>query len=474
MSDKFYTDLYINSKWIKTSKSFEVKNPATGEEITKVSFAGPNEIELAIQSASDAFKKWKYTTAKVRCEKLMNWFRLIMEHKDQLARIVTLECGKPIKEALGEVIYGASFVEWSAEQAKRIDGSIINSPLANTEINVSFEPAGVVGAITPWNFPMAMITRKIAPAIAAGCSVVLKPAELTPLTALYLAHLSELAGFPEGLINIIVGDAAEIGNRLTTDPRIRKITFTGSTKVGKLLLTQSAETLKKVSLELGGNAPFIVFADANIDEAVAGLIICKYRNAGQTCVCANRVYVEESIYDEFAAKLKTAVANLKVGNGINEDINIGPLINAAGKQKALNHIKDAVSKGATLYFGGKDMEGQFVEPTILTNVTDDAIVSKEETFGPVAPLFSFKTEDEVIRRANDTNFGLAAYFFTTDYKRIQRLKSAIESGMIGVNSGVISVENAPFGGVKESGTGREGGQLGIYDFVEAKYTMNKF
>ena len=448
MSDKLYTELFINSKWVKTAKTYAVTNPANGEELAQVSFAGAAEIESAIQSASQAFKLWKNQTAKSRCEKLMKWFHLIMQHKDQLARLVTLECGKPIKESLGEVVYAASFVEWSAEQAKRIDGYIINSPLPDSEINVAYQPVGVVGAITPWNFPLAMVTRKIAPALAAGCSIVLKPSELTPLSAFYLAHLSTLAGLPDGLINVIVGDPAEIGNALTTDSRIRKITFTGSTRVGKLLMTQSVSTLKKVSLELGGNAPFLVFADANLDDAVAGLIVCKFRNAGQTCVCANRVYVEESVYAEFAAKLKVAVAALKVGNGIDENTNIGPLINMAGKQKALSHITDAVSKGARVFFGGEPLDGQFVQPTILTNVSDDALISREETFGPIVPLFSFTSEEEVIAKANNTEFGLASYFFTSDYKRIQRVKAAIESGMVGVNCGVISVENAPFGGIK--------------------------
>jgi succinate-semialdehyde dehydrogenase/glutarate-semialdehyde dehydrogenase len=474
MSGKLYTDLFINSKWVTTSKTFPVKNPATGDELAQVSHAGVADIEAAIQSAHHAFKLWKNQTAKYRSEKLSAWYKIIMEHKERLAEIITLEGGKPFKESLGEVIYGASFIEWAAEQGKRIDGAMINSPLPNSEINVTFEPVGVVGAIAPWNFPLAMITRKIAPAIAAGCSVVIKPSELTPLTALYLAHLSTLAGFPEGLINFIVGDPVQIGEALTRDKRIRKITFTGSTRVGKLLLSQSVDTLKKVSLELGGNAPFIVFADANLDEAVNNLVLCKFRNGGQTCVCANRIYVEQPIYAEFAAKLKDAVALLKIGNGINEDTNIGPLINMAGKQKVLQHIYDAKSKGATVYFGGNEMDGQFVQPTILTNVPDNAIIATEETFGPVAPLFSFSSEEEVIKRANNTPFGLAAYFFTSDYKRIWRVKRELEAGMVGVNTGLLSVENAPFGGVKESGLGREGGQLGIYDFVEAKYTMNKF
>ena len=474
MLDNIYTDLFINSRWVKTAKTFEVTNPVDGSVLASVSFASTNEIELAIKSATDAFKIWKNQSASFRSKKLMAWYKIIIEHKDILAKIITLECGKPLKEALGEVMYGASFLEWSSEQAKRVNGSIINSALVDSEINVTYEPVGVVGAITPWNFPLAMITRKIAQALAAGCSVVIKPSELTPLTALYLAYLSTLAEFPEGLVNFIVGDPVEIGNILTTDPRIRKITFTGSTRVGKLLLSQSVATLKKVSLELGGNAPFIVFADANLDAAVEGLIQCKFRNSGQTCVCANRVYVEQSIYNEFASKLRESVAKLVVGNGIDENTNIGPLINIAAKQKVLNHINDAIAKGAKVYFGGEEIDGQFVMPTILTDVTDDAVVANEETFGPLIPLFSFTTEDEVLDRANNTKFGLAAYFYTSDYKRIRRVKHRIESGMVGVNTGLISVENAPFGGIKESGIGREGGELGIYDFLEAKYTMNKF
>ena len=474
MQDALYTDLYINSKWITTTKKFGVNNPATGELVANVSFASELDIDLAIESAYNAFKIWKNQTAEYRSSKLLDWYNVIIEHKSELAKIITLENGKPLKEALGEVLYGASYIKWFAEQAKRVDGAIINSALPNSEINVTFEPVGVVGAITPWNFPIAMITRKISQAIAAGCSVVIKPSELTPLTAIYLAHLSSLAKLPEGLINLIVGDPVQIGHKLTSDPRIRKITVTGSTRVGKLLLSQSVDTLKKVSLELGGNAPFIVFADADLDAAVEGLMFSKFRNAGQTCVCANRVYVEASIYDEFAAKLKEAVSKLVVGNGLLEETNIGPLINMAAKQKFLDHIKDATDKGAKVYFGGKPMDGQFVMPTILTNVPDTALLSTEETFAPLAPLFSFVTEDEVIKRANNTKFGLAAYFYTSDYKRIKRMKSAIESGMIGVNTGTISVENAPFGGVKESGMGREGGTLGIYDFLEPKYTMSKF
>ena len=470
MLDHLYTDLFINSTWVKTTKTFEVTNPANGELLANISYAGNKEIELAIESAHMAFKLWKNQTASFRSKKLMAWHKVIMEHKDKLAEIITLECGKP----LVEVVYGASFIEWSAEQAKRVDGSIINSSLPNSEINVTFEPVGVVGAITPWNFPLAMIARKIAPAIASGCSVVIKPSELTPLTAMYLAHLSTLAEFPEGLINFIVGNPVEIGNKLTSDARIRKITFTGSTRVGKLLLSQSVDTLKRFSLELGGNAPFIVFADADLDAAIEGLIKCKFRNAGQTCVCANRIYVEQPIYDKFASKLKDAVAKLVIGNGMNKGTNIGPLINMMGKQKFLDHIKDAKDKGAIIYFGGEPMDGQFVKPVILTNVTDNCILSNEETFGPLAPLFSFTTEDEVVERANNTKFGLAAYFYTSDYKRIKRLRGAIESGMIGINTGTISAENVPFGGIKESGYGREGGKLGIYDFVEAKYTMNKF
>ncbi|MDQ5919977.1 MAG: succinate-semialdehyde dehydrogenase / glutarate-semialdehyde dehydrogenase [Pseudomonadota bacterium] len=474
MQENLFTDLFINSKWVKTNKQYVVTNPATGQQIASVSHAGSDEIEAAIQSATVAFKVWKNSSAKTRCEKLQKWCQLIIAHKEQLAALITMECGKPLKEAANEALYAASFVEWAAEQARRIDGVIIDSHMPNTEINVAYEPVGVVAAITPWNFPVAMVTRKIAPAIAAGCSIVLKPSELTPLSALYLAHLALLAEFPEGLINIIGGDSAEIGAKFTHDERIRKITFTGSTRVGKILLADSASTLKRVSLELGGNAPFIIFEDADMDEALAGLMQCKFRNAGQTCVCANRILVQQSIYDEFAARFKNMVAKLNVGNGFDENTNIGPLINLSGKQKAQAHIKDAVNKGATLYFGGEDLGGNFLQPTILTHVTDDALLCREETFGPVAPIFSFIDEDEAVYKANNTKFGLAAYFFTSDYKRIHRLKRSLEVGMIGVNSGVLSAENVPFGGVKESGLGREGGKPGIYEFVEAKYTMNKF
>ena len=474
MTENFFTELFINSQWVNTVRRIKVFNPATNEVVAEVAHAEKEHIEAALCSADAAFKLWKHSSAKVRCNVLMKWYHLILEHQQQLAKIVTLECGKPLKEAVGEVVYAASFVEWAAEQAKRIDGYIINSPLPQTEINVMYEPVGVVGAITPWNFPAAMITRKIAPAIAAGCAVVLKPAETTPLTALYLAYLSVLAGFPSGLINMIMGDPEQIGESLTSDERIRKITFTGSTRVGKILYASSAATVKKVSLELGGNAPFIVFADADLDAAANGLILCKFRNAGQTCVCANRVLVQQAVYEEFALKLKALVAKLKVGNGLDADTTLGPLINQAGKRKVLNHVNDALANGASLYYGGNDLAGNFVEPTILTNVTEKALISHEETFGPVAALFAFATEEDAVRMANNTKFGLAAYFYTTDYQRIWRVKQQLEYGMIGINSGTISVENAPFGGIKESGVGVEGGQLGIYEFVETKYTMNKF
>jgi len=471
---KVFTDLFINNEWVSTDSKYAVVNPATEEKLADVSFAQEQHIQAAIASASVAFESWKKLSAKARSEYLAKWYELIITHKEQLAYLVTLEAGKPLKEALGEVLYAASFVQWAAEQAKRIDGMIIDSALPQTEIQVTYEPVGVVAAITPWNFPLAMVTRKIAPAIAAGCTIVLKPAELTPLSALYLAHLSQLANFPAGVINLIVGNPVQIGEYFTSDARIRKLTFTGSTKVGKLLLANSAATVKKVSLELGGNAPFIVFEDANLPDAVANLMLCKFRNAGQTCVCANRILVHKSVSAKFAALLKEEVAKLQVGNGVDAQTTIGPLINRAGKQKAQNHISNAITNGATLYYGGDDLGGNFLQPTILTNMPANSSISCEETFGPVAALFEFDSEEEAISLANNTQFGLAAYFFTSDYQRIQRVRKALQAGMIGVNTGVISVENAPFGGIKESGLGREGGQIGIYEFVEAKYTMNKY
>lgn len=470
------TQGFINGQWVAAAsgRQFAVTNPASGDVIAQVANMGREDAMAAISAAHAALPAWKATTSKDRSIRLKRWNELILAHADALAQLMTAEQGKPLAEAKGEVIYGASFVEWFAEEAKRVYGDVIPSPIAGRKLFVFKEPIGVAAAITPWNFPLAMITRKCAPAIAAGCTVIVKPAEATPLTALALAELAAQAGFPPGVFNVIVGDAAaapEIGKVLCEDTRVRKVSFTGSTEVGRILLRQSADTVKKLSLELGGNAPFIVFDDADLDAAVEGAMASKYRNAGQTCVCANRLYVQEGIYEAFAAKLAERVAGLRVGPGTQSGVQIGPLIEAAALEKVKSHVADALSGGAKLLVGGNPhaLGGLFFEPTVMTEVTTKMLVAREETFGPVAPLFRFKTEEEVIAMANNTEFGLAAYFYSRDIGRVFRVAEALESGMVAVNTGNFSNEVAPFGGVKQSGLGREGSKYGIDEYLEIKY-----
>jgi succinate-semialdehyde dehydrogenase/glutarate-semialdehyde dehydrogenase len=465
---------YINGKWVGGNKTFDVTNPATGEVIGTVPDLGVEETRQAIEDAYAAFKLWSKLTAKARSKIMRAWFDLQIANKEDLALIMTTEMGKPLAESRGEVEYAASFVEFYAEEAKRVCGETIPTHNSAARIVVVKQPVGVVGAITPWNFPAAMITRKVSPALAAGCTVVAKPAGETPLTALALAELAERAGMPAGVLNLITGTkSAAIGGELTSNPLVRVITFTGSTEIGKLLMKQASSTVKRVHLELGGNAPFIVFDDADIDAAVKGAMASKYRNSGQTCVCANRFLVQDGVYDEFAEKLSAEVAKLKVGNGVEEGVNQGPLINEDGIEKVEAHVKDAVDHGAKIAVGGKrsKLGGTFFEPTVLTGVTTDMRITREETFGPVAPLFRFKTDDEAIKMANDTPFGLAAYFYSRDLGRCWRVGEALEYGMVGINEGIISTEVAPFGGVKESGLGREGSSHGIEEFVDMKYML---
>ncbi|XP_027172453.1 succinate-semialdehyde dehydrogenase, mitochondrial [Coffea eugenioides] len=463
----------VGGKWTDAydGKTIEVRNPATGEVIANVPCMGRNETNDAITSAYDAFNSWKKLTAADRSKRLRKWYDLLMAHKEELGQLITLEQGKPLKEAIGEVGYGAGFIEFSAEEAKRVYGDIIPSPLPDRRLFVLKQPVGVVGAITPWNFPLAMITRKVGPALACGCTVVIKPSELTPLTALAAAELSLQAGIPPGVVNVVMGNASEIGEALLSSPKVRKITFTGSTAVGKKLMAGSAGTVKKVSLELGGNAPCIVFDDADLEVALKGTLATKFRNSGQTCVCANRILVQEGIYDKFADALSTAVQNMKVGNGFGEDVVQGPLINEAAVQKVESLIKDAISKGAKVILGGKrhSLGMTFYEPTVISDVKNEMLISREEVFGPVAPLLKFKTEEEAIHMANDTNAGLAAYLFTTNVQRSWRVSEALEYGIVGVNEGIISTEVAPFGGVKQSGVGREGSKYGMDEYLEIKY-----
>ncbi|ARJ67326.1 succinate-semialdehyde dehydrogenase (NADP(+)) [Magnetospirillum sp. ME-1] len=465
---------YVNGTWVaaQSGERLAVTNPANGTLVGHVPAMGAAETRAAIDAAERAWGPWKAKTAKERSIILKRWYELIMAAQEDLARLMTAEQGKPLAEARGEVAYGASFVEWFAEEAKRVYGDTIPEHLPGRRIVVTKEPVGVVAAITPWNFPIAMITRKCAPALAAGCPVVIKPAEDTPLSALALAELAGRAGFPPGVINVVTaGDPRAVGAELTSNPKVRKLSFTGSTEVGKLLMAQCAATVKKLSLELGGNAPFIVFDDADLDAAVAGAMASKYRNTGQTCVCANRLLVQDGVYDAFAARLAEAVKALKVGPGLEGDFQQGPLINEEAVQKVERHIADAVAKGARIVLGGKRhaLGGTFFEPTILADVTTDMAPAREETFGPVAPLFRFKTEDEAVRMANDTEFGLAAYFYSRDVGRVWRVSRALEYGIVGINEGIISTEVAPFGGVKESGLGREGSKYGLEDFLEVKY-----
>jgi succinate-semialdehyde dehydrogenase/glutarate-semialdehyde dehydrogenase len=464
---------YVNGAWADADggQTINVSNPATGEHIGTVPLMGAAETRRAIEAANAAWPAWRKKTAKERAAVLRRWHDLILENADDLALIMTTEQGKPLPEAKGEVQFGASFIEWFAEEGKRVAGDTLQSPWPDRRLVITKEPIGVCAAITPWNFPAAMITRKVGPALAAGCPMVLKPAEATPFSALALAVLAERAGVPAGVFSIVTGAPKEIGGEMTSNPIVRKLTFTGSTQVGRLLAEQCAPTIKKLSLELGGNAPFIVFDDADLDAAVEGAIASKYRNAGQTCVCANRLYVQDSVYDAFADKLVAAVAKLKVGNGIEAGVTQGPLIDAKAVAKVEEHVADALGKGGRLLAGGKRhaLGNGFFEPTIIADVTNDMRVATEETFGPLAPLFRFKTDDEVIALANNTEFGLAAYFYSRDIGRIWRVAEGLETGMVGVNTGLISNEIAPFGGVKQSGLGREGSTYGIEDYLVIKY-----
>ena len=465
---------YINGAWTAggATKTFDVINPATGEVLASLPDMGAAETTAAIDAAYAAQVAWAARPAKERAVILRKWFDLMVANADELAAILTAEMGKPLPEARGEILYAASYVEWYAEEAKRIYGETIPAPSNDKRMVVIKQPVGVVGTITPWNFPAAMIARKIAPALAVGCTVVSKPAEQTPLTAIALAVLAEEAGIPPGVLNIIVGiDGPAIGRELCGNPKVRKISFTGSTEVGRILMRQCADQIKKVSLELGGNAPFIVFDDADLDAAVEGAMASKYRNAGQTCVCANRIYVQSNVYDAFAAKLAAKVAELSVGDGFKPGVTVGPLIDEQGVAKAEDHVRDAVSKGARVVTGGKRIEGAgtFFAPTILTGVDRSMKVAREETFGPVAPLFRFDTVEDVIAQANDTEFGLAAYFFAGDLKKVWRVAEALEYGMVGINTGLMSSETAPFGGIKQSGLGREGSRHGADDYLEMKY-----
>jgi len=462
---------YIDGQWVTGKATIDVTNPATGEVIGVVPKLGQAETRAAIEAAERAMKSWAARTAKDRAGVLRRWFSLMLENQEDLAQIMTAEQGKPLAEARGEVAYGAAFIEFFAEEGKRLYGETIPSPWTTSRIVVLRQPVGVVAAITPWNFPNAMITRKAGPALAAGCTIVVKPASETPYSALALAELAGRAGVPAGVLNVVTGSAREIGAEMTSSPIVRMLTFTGSTEIGKVLIEQCAKTVKKVGMELGGNAPFIVFDDADLDAAVAGAMASKYRNAGQTCVCANRILVQDKVYDAFAEKLTAAVAKMKVGAGTEEGVTTGPLINAAAVRKVEEHIADAVSKGAKVVAGGKALGGNFFQPTILRDVTETMAVAREETFGPVAPLFRFSTEAEAIRMANATEYGLACYFYARDIGRIWRVGEALEYGIVGVNEGIISTEVAPFGGVKESGIGREGSHHGMDEFTEFKYML---
>jgi len=464
---------YIDGQWRDADggATLAVTNPATGEQIGTVPLMGAAETRRAIDAANAAWPAWRKKAAKERAAILRKWNDLILENTEDLAQLMTAEQGKPLAESRGEVAYGASFIEWFGEEAKRVAGETLASPWPDRRLLVTKEPIGVCAAITPWNFPIAMITRKAGPALAAGCPMVLKPAEATPFSALALAVLAERAGVPPGVFSVVTGAPKDIGGEMTSNPIVRKLTFTGSTAVGKLLMQQSAATIKKLSLELGGNAPFIVFDDADLDAAIEGALASKYRNAGQTCVCANRIYVQDGVYEQFADKLVAAVAKLKVGNGVEPGVTQGPLIDEKAVQKVEQHVADALAKGGRLLAGGKRhaLGHGFFEPTVIADVSDDMIVAAEETFGPLAPLFRFRTDDEAVALANNTEFGLASYFYSRDIGRIWRVAEGLESGMVGVNTGLISNEIAPFGGVKQSGLGREGSHYGLDDYLVIKY-----
>ncbi|WP_300538568.1 NADP-dependent succinate-semialdehyde dehydrogenase [Sphingosinicella sp.] len=464
---------YIDGEWVKadSGETINVTNPATGEVLGTVPNCGAAETRRAVEAANRAWPAWRAKTAKERAVILRRWYELIMANQDELARLLTLEQGKSLAEARGEIAYGAAFIEWYAEEGKRLYGDVIPGHMADKRIVVLKQPIGVAAAITPWNFPNAMITRKAGPALAAGCPIVLKPAAETPYSAIALAVLAEEAGLPKGIFNVLTGKASAIGGELTSNPIVRKLSFTGSTEIGRLLMRQSAETIKKLSLELGGNAPFIVFDDADVDAAVVGAMASKYRNSGQTCVCSNRLYVQAGVYDEFVEKLAAAAAKLKVGSGLEDGTEQGPLINMAAVEKVEQHIAEATGKGAKILAGGKRhaLGGTFFEPTVLANVTQDMLVAHEETFGPLAPVIRFETEEDAIAMANDSEFGLASYFYSNNLSRVWRVAEAIESGMVCVNSGILSTEVAPFGGVKQSGLGREGSRYGIDEYVEMKY-----
>ncbi|MEF3092644.1 NADP-dependent succinate-semialdehyde dehydrogenase [Raoultella scottii] len=469
----FRQQAFIDGQWrdALSGEVITVTNPANDQRLGSVPKMGADETHEAIDAANRALTAWRALTAKERATILRRWFDLIMANQDDLARLMTLEQGKPLAEARGEISYAASFIEWFAEEGKRVYGDTIPGHQADKRLTVIKQPIGVTAAITPWNFPAAMITRKAGPALAAGCTMVLKPASQTPFSALALAELAQRAGIPDGVFSVVTGSAGAVGNALTSNPLVRKLSFTGSTEIGRQLMAQCAQDIKKVSLELGGNAPFIVFDDADLDKAVEGALASKFRNAGQTCVCANRLYVQEGVYERFAAKLQQAVEKLQLGDGLQSGVTTGPLIDDKAVAKVQEHIADAVAKGARIVTGGKvhELGGNFFQPTILLDVPDSAKVAKEETFGPLAPLFRFKDEEDVIRQANDTEFGLAAYFYARDMSRVFRVGEALEYGIVGINTGLISNEVAPFGGVKASGLGREGSKYGIDDYLEIKY-----
>lgn len=466
---------YIDGKWVgaDSDETVDVTNPASGDLLGTIPKMGADETRRAVEAANAAYPAWRAKTAKERATILRKWFDLMMENQEDLAKMMTAEQGKPLKESMGEIVYAASFIEWFAEEGKRVYGDTIPQHAPGKRIVVTKEPIGVCAAITPWNFPAAMITRKCGPALAAGCTMVVKPATATPYSALALAVLAERAGVPAGVFSVVTGASGAIGGEMTSNPIIRKLTFTGSTEIGKLLMEQCAGTVKKTSMELGGNAPFIVFNDADIDEAVLGAMASKFRNTGQTCVCANRLLVQDGVYEEFSKKLATAVEEMRVGDGLKGETEQGPMIDMAAVEKVEEHIQDAVSKGAKVISGGSrhDLGGTFFQPTVLAEVNTDMKVTKEETFGPVAPLYRFETEEQALQMANDTEFGLAAYFYSRDIGRVWRVMEGLEYGIVGVNEGIISTEVAPFGGMKESGTGREGSKYGIEDYLEIKYCL---